>query len=684
MAISKKKRLNKKHSKKTIKNIQYGGWQDIFENPDLTYQQVKDLILTVQDGKLIIRSARYEGICGRLIEYRLILNNDELRVQWPVYRRYIFNFLKNINKIIDHYRTIQLSKNKDTFYFHFEDGILYKDTIKYSDAENRYADIPVNDDEDEDFVIAFSRASTQQEVERKATLRALYIEQNRVRRHDFINLMINNMVIMSIFMTNVLLENFAKDIRDHNNTIRALTQRLQEQQEEVPAQQNTQNDINNFTTHLNDIKQQYITRIRDIKLHFLDMFTNSLIKILDSESPHDISYIKCLHEDVIQLYRLLIQLPKCPEVDEILNLVALRLFLKVHIVGRFSFLKILSNDSWRDLSESDKYTYQFRCSDLIKLSNPNENIPGENKEIKELYFYNIVTNTINKMKISNIIRPLSDGRVWWDTMNFEFIETMERLGDTSIQFSIQEPHIHNVLKQINNLIDLNLEEDFKEHIIHLLFFLKVIIYHNQYVLNTFLVLIIIHIITTLVDSRYTDSSFKHLLASIIELCYESKSFRNYLPMMIDEDPYNKYSFVWVINNGELIRQQLSIDWRNLRLLEALPKISDKFIDSITSSFIQVLGVIPECLISDIDFSEDISEKKKKEQDERRLMIIDVFVWKKIVLMTGKNPFNNEKISIDDIDRVQMYYQEKIELLKKEKQNIIKTVSYIKSVYPPQQ
>jgi hypothetical protein len=689
MSISKKNKINKKNSKKKNKNIQYGGWNDLFLNPDLTLQQVKELIITKENGKFTIRRARYEGICDRLLEYRQILKNRERMHHWSENRRYIFNFLKNINKILFDFGNYQLNThNIDTYYFHLEDGKLYTVPLTYSDAENPYADLPIDENEDEDYGIRASLASTASEVGVIQQQRKLLLENNRVRRHDKINIMMNNFVILSIFTCNVLFENFVEDIRNYNQHINFLRNQLQQQQQaedqDQQAQQQTQHEIDTHRAQLQDINQQYFAFIQDIIQNFLNMFTRSLVKILDSSSVHDISYIKFLHEDVIQIYRLLIQLPRCPEVNTILHEVSLRIFLKKDIKGRFSFLNILSGEALQNLEESDIYTYQFRCSDLIKLTDPAANIPALEQNDKDLCFINILCNTIDKMKHSRIIRPLPNGRQWWDLLSYEFTDTMQRLNDVSIQFHIEEPYIHYILKQLSNIINILLQNtniDNTEIINNILFFLKVVIYHNPYILNTFSVLLIIDIVTPLIDSQYTDMSFKNVLGSIIALCYSSKYFRNYFALSMVEDPFQKYSFLTVLYNGELIHSQLCIDYRNLRKLESLSEIADKFMDPIGASVIQNLGIYPEQQIASIDFTANIPVDR---QELDGLYVIDVFVWKKIALMSGKNPFTRENMSIDDIDRIQAHYRGQIELLKVEKQNIIRAASVLPSVYPPRQ
>jgi hypothetical protein len=148
-----------------------------------------------------------------------------------------------------------------------------------------------------------------------------------------------------------------------------------------------------------------------------------------------------------------------------------------------------------------------------------------------------------------------------------------------------------------------------------------------------------------------------------------------------EDPFQKYSFLTVLYNGELILSQLRIDYRNLRKLESLPDIDNKFMDPIGACVIQNLGIYPEQPIADIDFTANIPVDR---QELDGLLVIDVFVWKKIALMIGKNSYTRENMSIDDIDRIQAHYRGQIELLKVEKQNIIRATSLIASVYPPRQ
>jgi hypothetical protein len=658
--LSKKQKNNKKRSIKNnlVKN-QYGGMLgELFERKFDTPNQVgAELGIIVQPGRpSIIDPVIYSGICAYLRTARNKLNNLRLINHYIDYYRAINFFLYNVNLLSTNFLTQQPASS--IFYFHFYDGDLYPDPVQY----NQYDNI----EDVQGMLMSFETDKLQD------TFRAI-VDASRVPNFAESRPQYNNIVISSIFITTRLLDNIY-------NTLDTLNRRLMSN---PPADE------------IQRIRGEYFTIIKEIIRSFLGIFTVNLVKILTSTEPKDIAYISVLHNDVSHLYELLVKLPQCAEVDDLLKPIVLHLYLKQNLPQRFSFLKcIIDNPTlFAQLAKEDRYRFAFRCQDIITIIDDTVTIPGQTPDERQYLFLNLIVNTITRMRMKNSLN-FDAHRPYYDLWPIQFAHGMDHFNTNSnFAFSGLVPHDINILmKSLHNNINILLTgiatiplhilslsqaeqlqyiQNTQEQLLIYLFFLRVIIYNNRNMLDTFLVCLLTSMVNSIVTNIRVNTDICNSVYYIIELCYSNYNFRNYLANQLTASNLPHYANISILTNGDAIYQNIIRDFNNLIVISNENSL-DVFTDPFTTSFIFKLGVITSMSLIYgpppkiyIDFNSSVTPAELD-----MLINVDLFILKKTILLTGINPFNQENMTLDDLDQIQLRYQNEIDVLKTQKVNLM--------------
>jgi len=660
MVIKRSKSIKRLHTIKRSKNKKsnllkklYGGsWEDLFRRRFTTDQEVsRELGIERVNGIFTINRDTYQRICDYLIDYRNNLVDINYLDRREFYYERISNFLSNVNLITSRFTQHQSQSQNTTFYFHFYDGILFRDVINYNDVANPHADD-------------------------NGQMNQLAI--NRVPRESDTRPHINNIVIASIFITMNLFNSMYNDITRLNENLE-----YGRDQQQRPLLQR----------RVAEITQQYITIIQTVVGPlFLSMFTTSLVNILRSTLPRDISYANHLNDTVIDLYRILIILPRCDYADHILNTIILLLYENRNIAQRFSFLRyILSNDALAtSLARSESYNYALRINDMALIIN----LPGQTPPERDILFFKLIANTIDKMLLSRVIR-LNGRPTYYDIMTLEFVETMGRLGDNRNQLEIADANtINNIIKKICDMIttrselmvtlppdiinaDENTQTRFRkasnEILSVQLFFLRVIIYNNLDILHTFLVTLLSSMISGLVRNRYISDDLRRLLGYFIILCYngiENSHFCIYLVNNINTaNDIQFYGFLRGLTDDDIVGR-ITTDFHNLRIYADDPTIAENYMDEISDSFIIKLGVAPP----NYEFHQVIDFTVPPTQAELEdLMFLDTYTWKRMIFSEGRNPYSRQPMTLEYFDRFQARYADYIAVQREEKRRLMRQV-----------
>ena len=638
--LSKKQKNNKKRSKKNnlLKN-QYGGmWEELFTRELGTHADVSaELGIRSQNDIFIIDPETYRLICERLRESRDILNDMDHPELFPLCYTSIMNYINNVSLLFRSF--VDSNVEPGPFYFHFNDGQLYPDPVQYND----YDDLDVVDQ----MILSFNTPAEQDQFRDK-------VKVNRVPNFAESRPQYNNIVISCIFITVRLLDNIFST--------------LQRSRESLLNHLSPQEIIRLYKL-INTTVYQYLY-IREIISNFLGFFTDNLVKILTSSKPIDIAYTAVLNNDVIHLYTLLGNdlLPYCPEVYRLLNPILLHLYLRQNIPHRFSFLKCISKKPiFRLLAEHNTYTYALRCQDLIRLSDITQ-IPEETSEEKEILLFNLIKNTIMKMYFSNALQWTTN-RLFYQLTSREFTKGMTHLnsqGGLGLGISIVS-NINSLIISICNTINVLLShlhdlddsenqaeniDDINHSLINYLFFIRVIIYNNLTILDTFLVCFLTNMINATLNETLICDDLRKLVYYIIQLCYDNKTFKNYLANELDQGQLSNYAEIEeAIADGLTILTQLTKDYNNLK--EINDHISENLRCPVTFNLPIKLGVISG---DNIDLHSPITDSEID-----RLNPIDLFAVMKNVYTYKKNPLNNKSMTLDQLERFQLRHQSQIQL-----------------------
>jgi hypothetical protein len=671
LRLSKKQKINKKRSKKNnvVKN-QYGGtWDELFTREFGTAVEVGvQLGIRPHNGVSIIDPETYRLICNRLRQARDRLNDIEHPELFPGYYRAIKFFINNVNLLFRSFATRQAALGLSRFYFHFNDGELYPDPIQYNEFDNL---------ELVEHILLSLDTLDEQNAFRKT------VDVSRVPNFAESRPQYNNIVVSSIFITTHLLDNISRILYTLNNNL----QYHRAHNNLTPAQ------IQRITELITTTQEEYFTIIREIITSFLGIFTANLVNILTSTEPKDIAYISVLNTDVTHLYTLLVNLPQCAEVDALLNPIVVYLYLKRDLPQRFLFLKCISNNPvlFRLLADDGIYTYAFRCQDMITLLDSAQAVQGQETREREDLFFELIDNTVFRMQVKNSLR-FDRIRPYYDLWPIEFAEGMVYFNErTNSSFSGLIPHHINIfIKTICNRIDV-LQNDIKvippqilEHteniqqqhidntntkLLLFLFFLRVIIYNNKHLLDTFLVCLLTNTINSIVINMRVNTNLRNLAYNIIALCYPNRNFMNYLATELDVLDIPHYVGINRLTNGNEIFLCINRDFHNLIVISDTQNLGD-FICPFRDTFIMKLGAItalpltaPRPNVAYIDINGPTTGNELG-----MLETIDIFTFKRSVLLTGKNPYNNKDITLDEVDRLQLRYQTEIDALKAQKEN----------------
>jgi len=664
LRVSKRQKINKKMSKKNnvVKN-QYGGtWDELFTREFGTAGEVGvQLGIRPNNGVSIIDPETYRLICNRLRQARDRLNDMDHLEHYSVYYRAIKFFVHNVNLLFISFLTRQPALGISKFYFHFNDGQLYPNPVHYNDFDDL--------EQVEHMIASFDTPAEQSAFRQTVGL-------TRVPNFAESRPQYNNIVISSIFITTHLLDNISRVLHTLNNNL----QYHRAHNNLTPAQIQQTNELIATT------RQEYLTIIREIIPSFLGTFTTNLVNILTSTEPKDIAYISVLNTDVTHLYTLLVNLPKCAEVIELLNPIVLHLYLKRDLPQRFSFLKCIINNPalFRLLALDERYTYVIRRQDMITLLDTTLVIPGQTAQEREKLFLNLIDNTISAMRSKNYLKfnqHLGQHRAYYDLWTAEFADVMTHFNmNSNAAFSGLIPKDINLLitticNKVNNLLDIPAEilelaanekqqyiDDINTQSLLFLFFTRVIIFNNMHILDTFLVCFLANTLNSVVININVNLALRTLALNIVGLCYSNRNFKNYLANQMISAHIPHYNGITILMGNDEILTSIRRDFQNLEVFSADPELR-RFECNYTQLFILKLGVITAM---NIDLNTPVTPFELEQ-----LQNIDLFSVMKHVYIFKTHPLNGLPMTLDDLEKLQLRYQAQIAVLINEKAQLMR-------------
>jgi hypothetical protein len=349
----------------------------------------------------------------------------------------------------------------------------------------------------------------------------------------------------------------------------------------------------------------------------------TISNILSRNNEFDIEYLSKIPDQIWGIFQSLIKIPKPTNVEEILNSIIHNIFININVskMLRFDMLSLIISDTlrFRELYNylSSTHNYTLMLNDLYKLI-----------KLKS-YSFNSYTHVF--INISNILQVIiKKHRKSFKQYNSccakDFSEIINYSGVRlkKIMYGILQYLSYCITESEKSLEN---KDNLFNSLKHLLNIFKWLLEYRPDILKSNLSHYIPYVITNIVEQKKTfiiDTPIYPMLCKIVKRCFQSNDFVDYFSLLITD-----------ISQFRDFIDDPSIICLKQKVYNHLAEITDKYIDPIQSTYIKFIGYFP------------LSNGDK--------LLCDRNVAKTSILLHGKNPFNNEPMTVSEFNA----YQESI-------------------------
>jgi len=447
---------------------------------------------------------------------------------------------------------------------------------------------------------------------------------------------INTLYLCAIYSLKVILDYSFRKIDNFKRVINYIEHTIKTKRDE---------DCNNFEIIL------YENRLRQIKIdlekteqdiresnnnnyNIIYSLIYTISNIISRNNEFDIEYLSKIPDQIWGIFQSLIKIPKPEKINEILNDIVLNIYnnCNVNKMLRFDMLSLIISDTFRFrelfnyLSISQNYTLML--NDLYKL-------------VKlKAYSFNFYTHIF--INICHILQFVM--KKHRKSMKKYNAVCQKDYSDIINYSGARLKHImYGILQYLSQCVTESEQlKDSKDNMINTLTTLmnlfKWFIHHRPDILKSNLSHYIPYVITNIIEQKkeyIIDTSVYTTLCKIVKKCFHSNDFVDYFCLLITDIS----QFSDFIDNIELIKSRQ-------QLYSHLTDNTDKFIDPIQSTYIKFIGYLP------------LSNGEK--------LLCDRNVVKTSILLHGKNPFNNEAMTIAEFNAYQETVRDEIQIVNDEK------------------
>jgi hypothetical protein len=440
---------------------------------------------------------------------------------------------------------------------------------------------------------------------------------------------INSIYICAVYSIKVILDFWFRKIDNFKRIINYVENTIKTKRNENP----NDFEIILYEMRLAQLKKEFekteeeIIQSNNENYNIIYTLIYTISNILSRNNEFDIEYLSKIPDQVWGIFQSLIKIPKPEKVEEILNSIIHNIFINQNVskMLRFDMLSLIISDKLRfrelymHLSTTQNYTLML--NDLYKL-------------VKlKAYSFNSYTHIF--INICNVLQFIMKKhrkslQKFNSSCEKDFSEIINYSGVRlkKIMYGILQYLSYSITEteQLNND-----NESIYNTLTSLLNIFKWLIHFRPDILKSNLSHYIPYVITNIVEQKkktIIQTPIYPLLCKIVKKCFQSNDFIDYFSLLITDIS----QFTDFIDNIELIRSRQ-------QMYNHLTDLTDKFIDPIQSTYIKFVGYLP------------LSNGEK--------LLCDRNVAKTSLLLHGKNPFNNEAMTVADFNAYQDTIKEDI-------------------------
>lgn len=447
---------------------------------------------------------------------------------------------------------------------------------------------------------------------------------------------INALYLCAIYSLKVILDYSFRKIDNFKRVINYIEHTIKTKRDEDP----NNFEIILYENRLHQIKielektEEEIRESNNNNYNIIYSLIYTISNIISRNNEFDIEYLSKIPDQIWGIFQSLIKIPKPEKVNEILNGIVHNIYnnSNVNKMLRFDMLSLIISDTFRFrelfnyLSTSQNYTLML--NDLYKL-------------VKlKAYSFNSYTHIF--INICHILQFVM--KKHRKSMKKYNAICQKDYSDIINYSGVRLKHImYGMLQYLSQcLTESEQLRDSKDNIIKTLTTLmnlfKWFIHHRPDILKSNLSHYIPYVITNIIEQKkefIIDTSVYTTLCKIVKKCFHSNDFVDYFCLLITDIS----QFSDFIDNIDLIKSRQ-------QLYSHLTDITDKFIDPIQSTYIKFIGYLP------------LSNGEK--------LLCDRNVVKTSLLLHGKNPFNNEAMTVAEFNAYQETVRDEIQIVIDEK------------------